>query len=114
MEASCAQALAVGLPAIAFTEHLDFTVWTNVEPAPDAPAKVTNLITADGTLAPPQLDVDGYMACVQRCREKFPDLVILTGVEVGEPHWHRDQVAAGTTPGTPPGPSTPSDCAQHE
>jgi len=52
MEASCARALAVGLPAIAFTEHLDFTVWTNVEPAPDAPAKVTNLITADGTLAP--------------------------------------------------------------
>jgi histidinol-phosphatase (PHP family) len=42
MEASCAQALAVGLPVNAFTEH--FTVWTNVEPAPDAPAKVTNLI----------------------------------------------------------------------
>lgn len=94
MEASCARALAMGLPAIAFTEHLDFTVWTRVEPAPDAPAKVTDLITEDGTLAPPRLDVDGYLACVQRCREKFSDLVILTGVEVGEPHWHRDQVAA--------------------
>jgi histidinol-phosphatase (PHP family) len=94
MAASCARAVAAGLPAVAFTEHLDFTVWTRVEPAPDAPAKVTDLITADGTLAPPRLDVDGYLACVQRCRELFPDLVILTGVEVGEPHWHRDQVAA--------------------
>ena len=91
---SCARAPAVGVPAIAFTEHLDFTVWTSVEPAPDAPVKVTDLITEDGTLAPPQLDVDGYMACVQRCRERFPDLVILTGVEVGEPYWHRDQVSA--------------------
>jgi histidinol-phosphatase (PHP family) len=94
MEASCARAIAVGLPAVAFTEHLDFTVWTGVEPAADAPAKVTDLITVDGTLAPPPLDVDGYLASVQRCREKFPDLLILTGVEVGEPHWHRDRVAA--------------------
>src|ERR1700759_2045233 len=77
MEASCARAVAVGLPAVAFTEHLDFTVWTGVEPAPDAPAKVTDLIPEDGTLPPPPLDVDGYLAGVQRCREKFPDLVIL-------------------------------------
>jgi histidinol-phosphatase (PHP family) len=94
MEASCVRAMTVGLPAIAFTEHLDFTVWTAVEPAPDAPAKVTDLITEDGTLIPPPLDVDGYLACVRRCREKFPDLLILTGVEVGEPHWHADRVAA--------------------
>jgi histidinol-phosphatase (PHP family) len=93
MEASCARAVEVGLPAVAFTEHLDFTVWTAVEPAPDAPAKVTDLITDDGTLVPPPLDVDGYLACVQRCREKFPGLRILSGVEVGEPHWHAAQVA---------------------
>ncbi|GIE78101.1 histidinol-phosphatase [Actinoplanes philippinensis] len=94
MEASCARAIRVGLPAVAFTEHLDFTVWTGVEPAPDAPAKVTGLITEDGTLTPPLLDVEGYLACVRRCRERHPGLLILTGVEVGEPHWHRDQVAA--------------------
>lgn len=94
MEASCARAVAVGLPAVAFTEHLDFTVWTGVEPASDAPAKVTDLITSDGTLAAPPLDVEGYLACVQRCRESFPGLRILTGVEVGEPHWHAGQVAA--------------------
>ena len=57
-----------------------------MEPAPQAPSKVTDLITEDGTLAPPALDVEGYLACVQRCREKLPDLLILTGVEVGEPH----------------------------
>ena len=94
MEATCARAVALGLPAVAFTEHLDFTVWTNVDPSPYAPAKVTDLITADGTLAPPPLDVDGYLACVQRCRDRFPDLTILTGVEVGEPHWHTGQVTA--------------------
>lgn len=27
MERSCARAAALGLPAIAFTEHLDHTVW---------------------------------------------------------------------------------------
>ena len=27
MRASCEHALAVGLPAISFTEHVDFTVW---------------------------------------------------------------------------------------
>jgi len=27
MEGSCARALELGLPAIAFTEHLDHTVW---------------------------------------------------------------------------------------
>ena len=94
MAATCARAAALGLPAVAFTEHLDFTVWTDVEPAPDAPAKVTGLITEDGTLTPPPLDVEGYLACLQRCRETFPDLVILSGVEVGEPHWHRAKVTA--------------------
>jgi histidinol-phosphatase (PHP family) len=94
MEASCAQASAMGLPAVAFTEHLDFTVWTNVQPAPDTPVKVTDLISEDGTMTPPALDVTGYLSCVQRCRERFPDLLILTGVEVGEPHWHRERVAA--------------------
>jgi histidinol-phosphatase (PHP family) len=27
MEQSCARAIEIGLPAIAFTEHLDHTVW---------------------------------------------------------------------------------------
>ncbi|MET0419227.1 MAG: hypothetical protein ABW022_24705 [Actinoplanes sp.] len=54
---------------------------------------MTDLISEDGTLTPPPLDVDGYLSCIQRCRERFPDLLILTGVEAGEPHWHRDRFA---------------------
>jgi histidinol-phosphatase (PHP family) len=80
MERSCERALALGLPSIAFTEHADYTPWTR----------------ADGRLEPPELDVAGYLACVQRCRDRFPGLRILSGVEVGEPHWHRTRVEALT------------------
>ncbi|MFF5084135.1 histidinol-phosphatase [Actinoplanes sp. NPDC000266] len=55
---------------------------------------MTNLISEDGTLTPPPLDIDGYLSCIQRCRDRFPDLLILTGVEAGEPHWHRDRFAS--------------------
>ena len=30
---------------------------------------------------------------MQRCRDRFPDLHVLSGVELGEPHWHADAVA---------------------
>ena len=80
MVRSCEQAVALGLPAIAFTEHLEFTEggegdaitgtatdarwWTRVKP----------------------LDVTGYLASVAECRERFPELRILSGVEAGESH----------------------------
>src|SRR5919202_4658470 len=51
------------------------------------------LVAPDGTVTPPPLDVDGYLACVERCRDRFPGLRILTGVELGEAHWHADGVA---------------------
>lgn len=66
MEKSCERALEVGLPAIAFTEHAD---WALVHEGQHA------------------VDMHGYLEAVQRCRLKFPDLRILTGVELGEPHW---------------------------
>jgi len=44
-------------------------------------------------LAVPALDVSGYLAAVQRCRDLFPELRIRSGAELGEPHWHPDQVA---------------------
>jgi histidinol-phosphatase (PHP family) len=47
----------------------------------------------DGELTPPVFDHEGYLASIERCRSTFPDLRILTGVELGEPHWHRDRVA---------------------
>jgi histidinol-phosphatase (PHP family) len=79
MERACARAAALGLPALAFTDHADFTRWVT---GPGEP------------LAVPALDAAGYLAAVQRCRDLFPELRILSGAELGEPHWHRDQVAA--------------------
>jgi histidinol-phosphatase (PHP family) len=80
MARSCEQALAVGLPAVAFTDHLDFTAPTDgdqiaeehVAPRPYAKMHV--------------LDVPGYLAGIQACRERYPDLRILTGAEIGEAH----------------------------
>ncbi|WP_328988475.1 hypothetical protein OG394_19855 [Kribbella sp. NBC_01245] len=38
MAATCARAVEVGLPALAFTEHADFTPWT-LPPDADLPAE---------------------------------------------------------------------------
>ncbi|MEQ4209165.1 PHP domain-containing protein [Actinopolymorpha sp. B17G11] len=91
MERTCARAVEIGLPAIAFTEHADFTPWVVAadDPAPPPPS----LVDADGLFSPPGLDVDGYLACLQVCRDKFPDLRIMSGVELGEAHWHRRAAA---------------------
>jgi len=80
MTRSCEQALAVGVPAVAFTDHLDFTVGTegdriiaeHIDPRPYPRMHV--------------LDVSGYLAGVQECRRRYPDLRILTGAEIGEAH----------------------------
>jgi histidinol-phosphatase (PHP family) len=92
MERTCERAVELGLPAIAFTEHVDWTVWTvrdgELDPWPHLKA-----LEVDGTLTPPPFDFEGYFECLERCRDRFPSLRILSGVEVGEPHWHRDEVA---------------------
>lgn len=91
MERTCARAAEMGLPAVAFTEHADYTTCTTGEAAVDE--SYQSLLAPDGTLTPPELDLDGYVQCVQRCRDRYPDLRILTGVELGEPHWHGGVVA---------------------
>jgi histidinol-phosphatase (PHP family) len=40
------------------------------------------------------LDVEGYLECVERCRAKFPDLRIYTGLEAGEAHLFAGSLAA--------------------
>jgi histidinol-phosphatase (PHP family) len=87
MAASCERALAVGVPAVAFTEHLEFTDWC----AEDA-------IAADGLalgwwdkIRP--IDVAGYQESIAECRERYPGLRILSGVEAGEPHMFGASVA---------------------
>ena len=74
MEATCRNAIEIGLPAIAFTEHADHV--PQVHP----------------TLRP--LDILGYLAEVERCRALFPRLRILSGVELGEPHRYPAETAA--------------------
>jgi histidinol-phosphatase (PHP family) len=96
MARTCARAVELGFPAVAFTEHADHTAWrvlaNDLDQHPHLEAFVIGG-PAGGAVQPPPLDLDGYMSCVQRCRDRFPDLQIITGVELGEPHWHRDAVA---------------------
>jgi histidinol-phosphatase (PHP family) len=95
MEQSCARAVDLGLPSIAFTEHADFTRWV-IEPELQALMRPVNAgkVGPDSLWNPPALDVVAYLECVARCREQFLGLRILTGMELGEPHWHEAQVKA--------------------
>jgi histidinol-phosphatase (PHP family) len=72
MEQSCERAIELGLPAIAFTEHAD---WALVHEGQHA------------------VDIHGYLDALERCRARFKGLRILSGVELGEPHWFPQEVA---------------------
>jgi histidinol-phosphatase (PHP family) len=80
MARSCEQALAAGLPAVAFTDHLDFTDWTDGDQigAENLDPHRYNRMHL--------LDVPGYLATLEDCRQRYPDLRILSGVEIGEAH----------------------------
>jgi histidinol-phosphatase (PHP family) len=86
MERTCARAVDLGLPAVAFTEHADFTTCTVT--AGGLAEHLQARVTPDGSLTLPELDLSGYLECLQRCRDQYPGLVILSGVELGEAHWH--------------------------
>jgi len=91
MEATCARAARIGLPSIAFTEHVDHTAWQATH-AEELPESWTRHGVVDGRIVVPAFDTEGYLAEIERCRHLFPELRILTGVELGEPHWHADSV----------------------
>jgi histidinol-phosphatase (PHP family) len=91
MELTCERAVLIGLPALCFTEHYDFGSWTS-RPADERP--LLRSVIADGILTPPPLDIEGYLESIERCRRRFPDLTIMTGVEFGEPHQHRAEAEA--------------------
>jgi histidinol-phosphatase (PHP family) len=88
MEAMCHRALKIGLPALAFTEHLDITGWAIGRE--DLLDHLRSLVDANGVLTPEPLDAGGYLDSIERCRRKFPELHILTGVELGQPHIDED------------------------
>lgn len=85
---SCVRAVELGLPGIAFTEHVDFITWGADDLAVGDLAEARQ----HSHIAP--LDVEGYLASVAECRERFPDLRIWTGIETGEPHLFSGSVAA--------------------
>ena len=88
MRRACERAVALGLPAIAFTEHLDFTVWD-----PDDRATDEGLVERHASRHA-DIDVEGYFAELAEVRDRFPELRILSGVETGEPHLFSASVAA--------------------
>ncbi|MGY1770091.1 PHP domain-containing protein [Blastococcus sp. SYSU D00813] len=88
MAAACERAVALGLPAIAFTEHLDFTVWD-----PDDRATDEGLVERHASRHA-EIDVEGYFAELEEVRDRFPQLRIWSGVEAGEPHLFSASIAA--------------------
>src|SRR2546428_446069 len=66
MERCCERAQEIGLPALAFTEHADFVTIHKGQHS---------------------VDIVGYLEAIEICRAKFKGLRILSGVELGEPHW---------------------------
>jgi histidinol-phosphatase (PHP family) len=91
MQRTCARAVDIGLACLAFTEHADFTSWTLG--AGRLPPGARAEVTPEGVVVPPVFDVHGYLECLQRCRDLYPGLRILSGVELSEPHWHTRRTA---------------------
>lgn len=93
MQLACARAVEIGLPGVAFTEHVDFTDWSRADTAQLGDLSTgLHRVGARPRVAP--LDVEGYSSDLARCREAFPDLRILSGIEAGEPHLFPASVAA--------------------
>lgn len=80
MVEECQRAVDLGLPGIAFTEHLDFTDYG----AGDAIATMGVRPGWWDAIRP--LDITGYAASIEECRHRFPSLRVMSGVEAGEPH----------------------------
>jgi histidinol-phosphatase (PHP family) len=94
MELTCQRAVQLGLPSIAFTEHVDHTGWQgppDVLLPPEHP--MVRFRDASGRVTPPPFDVDGYTESLHRCRWMFPSLRVLSGLELGEPHRHERAIA---------------------
>lgn len=88
MVRSCRRAVELGLPSIAFTEHLDHTVWRVDRDALAPDDHLWTVADGAGLVRPPSLDIDGYFEALDECRTSFPHLRVLSGVELGEPHRH--------------------------
>jgi histidinol-phosphatase (PHP family) len=98
MVRSCEQAVAAGLPGVAFTDHLDFTTWT------DGDRIGTMDLDPHRYARMHLLDVAGYLTALDDCRQRFPELRIFSGVEIGEAHLWAASAAAMVAKADPGGP----------
>ncbi|CAN5495836.1 PHP domain-containing protein [soil metagenome] len=93
MDRMCERAVRIGLPAVVFTEHLDFADDWRVGDG-DIGEHAQKYVDATGHVSLPSFDADGYLAAIDRCRHDYPELRILTGVEFGQPHLWDARAAA--------------------
>lgn len=93
MRRMCARAEQIGLPALVFTEHLDYEDPWLVDDG-DMGTFAGALVEPNGHVSLPPFDLDGYLDAIDRCRREFPDVRILTGVEFGQPHLWADAAAS--------------------
>lgn len=89
----CERAVRIGLPAIVFTEHLDFEDHWRVDDG-DIGVHAQQYVDGTGQVRLPPFDADGYLEAIDRCRQEYPELRILTGVEFGQPHLWDAKAAA--------------------
>jgi histidinol-phosphatase (PHP family) len=70
----CARAVEIGLGEICFTTHYE----------PDPARSSVEYVRVNGRMQPVDSDwSDAYFAAINAARTRFPDLVVLAGVEVG-------------------------------
>jgi len=93
MERTCERALELGLRSVAFTDHAEFTAATLLSDPARLPDPFRRWVR-DGMLAPPPMPLESYLECLERCRKRFPDLKILSGVELSEPQWYAGPAAS--------------------
>ncbi|WP_323746609.1 PHP domain-containing protein [Catenulispora pinisilvae] len=95
MERTCERAVAIGLPSVAFTEHADFSI-SELMPEnwyPEQWQRYVEVVDGHSILTPPAIDLTSYLETLERCRDRFPTLRILSGVELSEAHWFPAQTA---------------------
>jgi histidinol-phosphatase (PHP family) len=80
MRGACERAVALGLPSIAFTEHVEL-----LQPGPGDALTSAGVTLGYGDRVRP-LDIEAYLACIDECRQRYPSLRVLSGVEAGQPH----------------------------
>jgi histidinol-phosphatase (PHP family) len=95
MERTCERAVEIGLPSIAFTEHADFSI-SEMTPEnwfPEQWKRYVEVVDGRSILTPPEIDLGNNLETLERCRDRFPTLRILSGVELSEAHWFPDRTA---------------------